>query len=285
MLSVQNALKNIDQGKSSNHVKFNEDSESEDEKIREVETNDEDHLDPEEKMAKKALKSEIEHEKKTALKVLASLFPSGGSEITKKKPEREPETWKDSDAEEESTEEKSEGEGEELGKETNESSENKPINLEDRFYKVTSTYHELFASPSAAKFSILGEKVEPAPLFSLLTADQEKEESQQKDNKRSERPVVEKEKKKLKLEKETNPEESRKLLQTRPLFFFHLNHPDLRGCAHLISDVEPFQRKLTMDEITKKWESTRESLTDEYKRKHKSTLKKKAKLVNSRKFK
>jgi hypothetical protein len=55
---------------------------------------------------------------------------------------------------------------------------------------------------------------------------------------------------------------------TSKLFFFHFNTPSER-CV-LRDGCRLFQREMTADQITAQWEETKDELTHEFKRKHKS---------------
>ena len=163
---------------------------------------------------------------------------------------------------------------------------------ESRYFQVRSTYHDLFASKTASGFSILGEPLAPkkeAPLFSLGLGASEEVTAQATAKRKLEAEEQAAAAKKAKLKAESvlrishDPEETRQKLKKTPLFFFHLDSPTLSGCATRFATIDKFQRVDTMDEVVSGWEEYRSRLTMEYKRKHKSTTRKKARMGRKRK--
>ncbi|CAG8441992.1 8036_t:CDS:10 [Ambispora leptoticha] len=62
-----------------------------------------------------------------------------------------------------------------------------------------------------------------------------------------------------------------------PLFFFHFGDEALEKRSHF-QELNTFMRTTSMEEIIKNWESTRQGLTHEFKRKHKSVSRKRRKM-------
>ncbi|KAG0006641.1 hypothetical protein BGZ65_005694 [Modicella reniformis] len=60
------------------------------------------------------------------------------------------------------------------------------------------------------------------------------------------------------------------------LFFFHFKNPSLLKRSNFKTDNKVFMRTSTMDEVTVHWEKTRRAMTQEFKRKHKSAARNKA---------
>ncbi|KAF9919260.1 nucleolar protein 8 [Linnemannia zychae] len=67
------------------------------------------------------------------------------------------------------------------------------------------------------------------------------------------------------------------------LFFFHFKDPSLLKRSNFKTNNKVFTRTSTMDEITANWEKTRHTMTQEFKRKHKSASRNKARA--SKRFK
>jgi len=64
---------------------------------------------------------------------------------------------------------------------------------------------------------------------------------------------------------------------TAPFFFFHFDNPMLTERS-IYKDERVFMRSSSIEEITDTWESARHELTQEFKRKHKSASRKRAKM-------
>ncbi|KAF9146002.1 nucleolar protein 8 [Linnemannia schmuckeri] len=67
------------------------------------------------------------------------------------------------------------------------------------------------------------------------------------------------------------------------LFFFHFKNPSLLKRSNFKTNNKVFMRTETMDEVTANWEKTRHTMTQEFKRKHKSAARNKARA--SKRFK
>ncbi|KAF9538996.1 nucleolar protein 8 [Mortierella hygrophila] len=67
------------------------------------------------------------------------------------------------------------------------------------------------------------------------------------------------------------------------LFFFHFKNPSLLKKSNFKTNNKVFMRTGTMDEVTANWEKTRHTMTQEFKRKHKSAARNKARA--SKRFK
>ncbi|KAG0251608.1 nucleolar protein 8, partial [Mortierella polycephala] len=67
------------------------------------------------------------------------------------------------------------------------------------------------------------------------------------------------------------------------LFFFHFKNPSLLKRSNFKTTNKVFMRTETMDEVTSQWEKTRHTMTQEFKRKHKSASRNKARA--SKRFK
>ncbi|KAG0276622.1 hypothetical protein BGZ95_007293 [Linnemannia exigua] len=67
------------------------------------------------------------------------------------------------------------------------------------------------------------------------------------------------------------------------LFFFHFKNPSLLKRSNFKTNSKVFMRTSTMDEVTTNWEKTRHTMTQEFKRKHKSAARNKARA--SKRFK
>ncbi|OAQ28003.1 hypothetical protein K457DRAFT_602305 [Linnemannia elongata AG-77] len=67
------------------------------------------------------------------------------------------------------------------------------------------------------------------------------------------------------------------------LFFFHFKNPSLLKRSNFKTNNKVFMRTGTMDEVTTNWEKTRHTMTQEFKRKHKSAARNKARA--SKRFK
>ncbi|KAF9278839.1 nucleolar protein 8 [Mortierella alpina] len=67
------------------------------------------------------------------------------------------------------------------------------------------------------------------------------------------------------------------------MFFFHFKNPALLKRSNFKTTNKVFMRTETMDEVTAQWEKTRHSMTQEFKRKHKSASRNKARA--SKRFK
>ncbi|KAG0283058.1 nucleolar protein 8 [Linnemannia gamsii] len=67
------------------------------------------------------------------------------------------------------------------------------------------------------------------------------------------------------------------------LFFFHFKNPSLLKRSNFKTSNKVFMRTGTMDEVTANWETTRHTMTQEFKRKHKSAARNKARA--SKRFK
>ncbi|KAG0246475.1 hypothetical protein B0O80DRAFT_530221 [Mortierella sp. GBAus27b] len=66
------------------------------------------------------------------------------------------------------------------------------------------------------------------------------------------------------------------LTHSGSLFFFHFNNPSLLKRSNFKTDSKVFMRTTSMDEVTSHWEKTRRAMTQEFKRKHKSASRNKA---------
>ncbi|KAI7824360.1 hypothetical protein BC939DRAFT_450183 [Gamsiella multidivaricata] len=73
------------------------------------------------------------------------------------------------------------------------------------------------------------------------------------------------------------------LSHTGSMFFFHFNNPALLKRSNFKTTNKVFMRTGTMDEVTAHWEKTRHTMTQEFKRKHKSASRNKARA--SKRFK
>ncbi|KAF8932353.1 nucleolar protein 8 [Dissophora ornata] len=67
------------------------------------------------------------------------------------------------------------------------------------------------------------------------------------------------------------------------MFFFHFKNPALLKRSNFKTNNKAFMRTSTMDEVTANWEKTRHAMTQEFKRKHKSASRNKARA--SKRFK
>ncbi|KAK3843482.1 MAG: hypothetical protein J3R72DRAFT_440930 [Linnemannia gamsii] len=67
------------------------------------------------------------------------------------------------------------------------------------------------------------------------------------------------------------------------LFFYHFKNPSLLKRSNFKTNNKVFMRTNTMDEVTANWEKTRHTMTQEFKRKHKSSTRNKARA--SKRFK
>lgn len=121
---------------------------------------------------------------------------------------------------------------------------------------VRTTFDTLFKSASAANFSFLGEALPKSsiPAFSFGFGGGEGKTAQtaaeaRAKRKREEAEVAAAKKTEANKMAET-PEETRRKLQNTPLFFFHLEHPDRKGCGTRLAVIDKFARTEPMSPLS-----------------------------------
>lgn len=127
------------------------------------------------------------------------------------------------------------------------SSSQAPEVSDKRFFQVRSTYHDLYATPSAAGFSILGGPVvqKKAESFSFGFGGDDDSSGKRK-REEDEATAGKKSKREEEYRISMDPEETRARLQKSPLFFFHLQNPEMKGGLHRLAIIDKFQRTGTL---------------------------------------
>ncbi|KAF9351552.1 hypothetical protein BGX34_000481 [Mortierella sp. NVP85] len=182
------------------------------------------------------------------------------------------------DAEDLNSDDKNEGDKTETTSTASSTVTKKNLDISTKF-QVASDLKSLFA-PSTGTFKLFGGDDD----------DDEEEENDQADDVEDDRPAESMEEDRSQDEILTSYTDGARTIFTSgadafnrtplshsgTLFFFHFKNPSLLARSNFKTSNKVFMRTTSMDEVTAHWEKTRRAMTQEFKRKHKSASRNKA---------